>query len=55
MKITVGIDYDGSPYLSLLSNKSCLNDYDAEDEILEYFIREAKKRAFISKTRLFQM
>ena len=49
MKITVKIGYDGYPYLNLLSNKSCLNDYDAEDEILEYFIREAKKKGIYLK------
>ncbi len=46
MKILLKLDYDGRPYIVLVSQKSlCYNtEQCVESELLEYFIRQARKK-----------
>ena len=51
MKISLKVDYDGEPYLVLLSQKPALHHTEqcTESELLELFIRKAKQRGLIIK------
>jgi hypothetical protein len=40
MRLEICLDYNGRPYIELLSQR----EKSAEDQLLEYFIREAKYR-----------
>ena len=51
MKISLKLDYDGEPYIVLLSEKPALHNTEqcTESELLELFIRQAKKRGIVIK------
>ena len=51
MKISLKVDYDGEPYIVLLSEKPALahTEQCVEGELLEHFIKEAKRRGLVIK------
>lgn len=51
MKISLKVDYDGEPYIVLLSEKPALHHAEqcTESELLELFIRKAKEKGLIIK------
>lgn len=51
MKLSLKVDYDGEPYIVLLSEKPALHHTEqcTESELLELFIRQAKKRGMVIK------
>lgn len=46
MKISLKLDYDGEPYIVLLSDKPALSHTEqcVESELLEFFIEQSKTR-----------
>lgn len=51
MKISLKVDYEGEPYIVLLSEKPelSLTNQCTESELLEFFIRQAKERGVVIK------
>lgn len=49
MKISLKLDYEGQPYLVLLSEKPAIHHTEqcTDAELLEHFIRQAKKRGIM--------
>ena len=49
MKISLKLDYEGQPYLVLLSEKPAIGHTEqcTDAELLELFIRQAKKRGLV--------